>query len=376
MRRIAEFQAIGCLCLLALTACSKKSTAPGPGQESKNEISDDQAKSQGSAAIIAPRARFNPGFPADPKTKVLGDKPGIFTIFISADGKRVAVSNSSFNKKKIQIWDISGEPRKLKEYDGTIRALSPDGKRMHRSIGLTQEVVDADTGKVLGFGGSTDHSYFRSPDVIVNIQPSGDWSKAKKLKIDQYNAADGKLLDSFDASEDDRVRVAAPVNQGRETVLGLEKVNRIQVWDLVNKTLIRETSLKSPKAGSSWWGYTVSSDGKFIAMALGTGEQPVDIFDSTSGNVVATLPRGIGWANGFFVPNRAVYISSSRIERKTYTGDGLDLAAYDVKQQQIVAVFRGHEVAHSARAVSANGKVMASGDQAGNVLIWDLAQVK
>jgi WD40 repeat protein len=327
----------------------------------------------GEAAVrlISPRARFNTAFPSGNR-----ENPRVHTLLLSADGSLAAVSNLSLREKKVQLWDVSGPPRKLREYEGYLKAFSPDGKRFVRSRGLgRREIVDVDGGQVLGrLNYVADHVYFRSPDVVVAMSMSHDWSRAQKFHVRQYDAATGKELSSFEGSDDDRVHICPPVNGGRELVLYVEKANRVQVWDLSARRLVREFPLAPPKGAGSCQGFVAGPDGKWLAVAW-AGGTPTQVLDAATGSAVATLPRGLHAYHAAFAPGRDVYLTPSNLARADKTGSPLDVVAYDLQRRAVVAAFRGHQKPGLEVAVSADGKVMASGDEAGDVLLWDLGQL-
>jgi len=253
-------------------------------------------------------------------------------------------------------------------------ALSPDGKRLVRINPVSRELVDVDSGKLLGNLQSDNSSwYFQSPDVVMGMSRSGDWREAKKLIVRQYDAATGKELNSFEASDDDRVSLCAPVKAGQDLVIGVEKANRVKVWDTGSRKLVREFSL-SPAKDESWYGFIASPNSKWIAVRRGSG--PTEIFNGATGQAAATVPAMLYMYDSAFISDPDIYLALSNIARQDTTGDPLEIAAYDVNRQKVVAAFRGHEVAGLKTAVSANGKVMATGDEKGNVLLWDLGGLK
>jgi WD40 repeat protein len=327
---------------------------------------------EGEAAVqlISPRARFNAAFPS-------GDmlNPRVHTLLLSADGSRVAVSNHAFTAPKIQVWDASGPPKKLHEYEGQVVALSPDGKRLVRWGGVWgPEIVDVGSGKVLGrLSYVGDHFYYRSSDVVVVMKRSNDWRQARKFPVRQLDAATGADLGGFEGSDDDRVSICAPVKGGRELVLGVEKANRVKVWDLSTRRLVREFALAPPESVGMWHGFLASPDGKWIA--VGWGRAGTQVLDGETGSVVTTLPRGLYAYNHAFVPGRDIYLAPSNLARAVKTGPCLDIVAYDLNRRAVIAAFRGHEKPDLQIALSGDGRVMATGDEAGNVLLWDLGQL-
>ena len=98
--------------------------------------------------------------------------------------------------KKIQIWDLTGEPKKLHEFAGVSLAISPDAKIVLRSgPGFEPELADAETGalrKTLPY--RVYQSAFRSPDVLVGVRWGQDDMppKPKRLMISEYTTATGK----------------------------------------------------------------------------------------------------------------------------------------------------------------------------------------
>jgi hypothetical protein len=113
-----------------------------------------------------------------------------------------------------------------------------------------------------------------------------------------------------------------------------------------------------------------------VARGRARGGAPTEILDGTTGAVVATLPGGVNPYHTTFVPGRDVYLAPSNLARAEKTGNPLDVVAYDVQRRAVVAAFRGHQKPGLKVAVSADGKVLATGDEAGDVLLWDLGQLK
>jgi WD40 repeat protein len=334
------------------------------------------------ASVARPRTRFNAGFPSgkdDAKADATADKPGINKLFLSADGSRVAISNLASERKKIHVWDVAAEPKKLYELDGQVRAFSPDGKRLIRRHPSTT-IIAVETGTSLGelkFGG--EYVYFVSPDVVVEMNRSNDWSRPEKFLVRKCDAATGRELESFEASEDNRVSISAPINQNKELVFGMDPANKIKVYDLSTKSSLREFSLGTPDPNSMWFGFLASPDGKWIAVQPDVVESP-KIRDGKTGVEFTDLPKRLQLSirddATAFLPNRNIIMGTSQIGRKSKDDFFIDIVAYDFVKKTVVAGFQGHEVGVLVFAVSADGKVMASGDMDGNVLIWNLDQIR
>jgi hypothetical protein len=200
-------------------------------------------------AILKPRARFSMGLAGLTKNK---GEVKITSLFLSDDGGRLAVANfggdgSQSKTRKAQVWDTTGEPKKLYESDGALRALSPNGKRLVRSLEGT-ELLDVDSRQVLAKLGGTEQMYFRSPDVIVALTAVGFEPKgggATGLRIEQYDAS-AKKASSFTAIAGGRIsrrpgmQCAVPLQGGRWLAVLVEDANRVKVWDLESQQLSRE----------------------------------------------------------------------------------------------------------------------------------------
>ena len=312
--------------------------------------------------VIKPRTQFNVnlGKPGSPEAKV-------GAIFLSADGGRVAASNPRVDlrkaNEKIQIWDINEEPKKRYESDGTVTAFSPDGMSFVRVRDLNfVEIIDVESGKKLGelgYGKMT----FRSADTVVGVLTG-------PLQVTEYEATNGKRRGSFKAPEG-FVYISAPVKQGKELFIGMPKTGSVQVWDLLGKKMVREFSLSGAKLDQLWYGFTVSPNGKWISVRIGA-DPATKIYHATNGKIAATLPRGVGPFDAAFLPNRDIYLLPCNIADKSF----LDIAAYDIDKQTFVAAFRSDKKMSATFAVSADGKVLAVGNIAGDVMIWDLTQLQ
>jgi WD40 repeat protein len=227
-------------------------------------------------------------------------------------------------------------------------------------------VVDVASGQVLGqFNEICSEVFFPSPDVVVG---------SHRGAVRQYDAANGKTLSEFQASDDGGVTHAALAKGGKEVVLGMVKTGAVRVFDLATKKLLREFPLPGVRSNEIWFGYVVSPDGKWIAVQQ--GGDPVRIFDGMIGALVATLWRGSGGYESLFVPGRDIFLTPSNVTRPDKSGNPLDVVAYDVRKQVITAAFRGQERGALVVAVSADGRVLAVGNKIREVLIWDLTELK
>jgi hypothetical protein len=331
--------------------------------------------------IINPRAQFNAGFAASDANKksVAADKQ-VNQLYLTADGKRAAVSTSLGFEGKGQIWDLADQPKKNRDVEGPIFGISPSGKLVFMNLAapikgggaiVTRVIADAETSKVL-YNRAPSDVFFRSQDtaLMVDVQLQG----FKNWDITELG---GKFLKKLGTIE---YPIGAVLNdkgkfakQGREFVMGLSNKNAVKAWDTSTGAVLREVDLSIPHA-RTWYMFNASPDSKWVAVQA--DREPIKILDASTGSLVATVPS-IASSASAFLPDRDVFLCS--VESAKFTGggqDGIDLIAYDIGQKKTIGIFRGHTKNIRSIAVSANGKVIATGDAEGDVLIWDREQLK
>jgi len=323
--------------------------------------------------IIKPRTQFS----ARVETIYSGGRyTGEKELFLCPDGSRIAIRSNVF-PSKTQVWDIAGQPRKLYDFDGYIHALSPDGKSAIRSGPSSIEIAEFESGKKLvqsPFGGG--HFFGPSGQAFAMMTKMDFDGKPRKLMISEFDPATGKNRGNFEALGNDRVEVAGPVKNGNEFFFGTDP-NRIQVYDLSARKVVREFTLAlDAKKRIDWLYFVVSPDGKWIAVRVRNGTEVTTIFDGTTGAQVVALPPALGIWHANFVSGRDLFLAPSSIARKDKKS-GSDIVAYDIAKKRVVAAFRPDQDSQFAgAAVSADGKVLAAGTKDGKVILWDLTQLK
>ena len=308
-----------------------------------------------------------------------GEPPGIERLFLSADGKRLAISTRRTRNGLTgsQIWDIAGAPKRFLLSPGSIEAFSADGKWIVRGKGGQQMVADAETGANLADLPSPGAPvFFRPPGVVISLTGSTDWQKAAPLTVREFDATTGISLGSAVAATDNRVHASLVGKSAQHLVLGIQRANRVRVWDLFARTLVREFPLSSepPKGIVTWNGFAASPDGKWLAVRQDV--KPLAIHDATTGAVVATLPAGVNAFDSLFLPDRPIYLTPSNIARADTSGTSVEVVVYDVSRKAFVAVLRGHDRPGLKLAVSGDGRTLATGDEEGNILLWDTSEIK
>jgi hypothetical protein len=329
-----------------------------------------------SAPVLKPRAQFNPGF-----GKAGSNDARIDRIFVSSDGSRVAISSGTFPNTKVQVWDVSAEPKKVYEGNGQAIALAPQGKRL-LTLGNTgqPEFIDVDAGKSTAKTNYfASNVYFQTADVVLMMTPGLDVAKQKPLVINFIDAGTGNKIASREAVQPDRVTVAPPVKNGAELFCLQMDTPKIQVFDLDNNKVAREFALpvEAPLKVSGF-DLVVSQDGRLMAVMVTGGEMPVaTVYNAMTGAKVAELPRGLTLSgrNTAILPNRDVLIAPSNMAQKDKKS-GVDFVAYDFGKNSLLAVMRGNDKPSYVAAVSTDGRVLVVGNQDGEVMVWDLTQIK
>ena len=349
----------------------KPDESPAPGTSGAGT----DPKGASNVKVISPRARFKCQF----ATNALG-KAEVHDLFLSADGSRLAISNQDNQNGVIQIWDVRAQPARVIEYKGRAEGFSPDGKMVVNGQVLLAgpQVLNADSGKVIWemkHGGT--YFCFRSPEILVVLDRYGV-DKSGKLVIHQYDAATGKDAGSFEAKSDMNFDSCPPVKQGRELFLGQSQSNLVRVWDLQERKLLREFHPANPKppdpkwGKSLWSGFLASPDGKWLLFQ--SGGDPV-VYDTATGKPHIVLPKGFSAFPQAFLPGRSVYVSYQYGAAPDKSDKQFELSAFDLEKKTSIACFRGHESFASELAVSSDGKVMASVEKNGTVLLWRLADL-
>jgi WD40 repeat protein len=347
--------AIGCGKTTPSTSDASGSPPAGDSKKGQPPSDPNAGKSKDSVKTLSPRAVIKTGFGRDEAAQN--------RLFLTPDGKLLAVG--FFDAKKTQIWDTGGEPKKLKEFPGALMAYSPDGKLFVRIAQATgYEVVNAESGTVvatLPTGSSRFH--FRSPDVLVAVGVgSAGAGKNRPLVIKEYNAATGQEKSSLDVPYSEQVDYQVGFNGGQDVAVGSGKVGRIELWNATTKKRTREISLGKPDPNSTIY-FTLSPDGKWAVTAGG-------IVDGKTGAVVATPPSGAIF--GHFVPGRDVYLAKL-IKTDTRTGQvNNGYHALDINKKAVVAFLPFDGV---KTAFSADGKVMVTQNNNGDLQVWDLTQL-
>lgn len=311
-------------------------------------------------------------------------------VLIADDGGRMAVEQRPANvtkpgDSKVQVWDLNGKPAMRYEQAGMLRALSPDGKKLIVQRGSDgSDLVDLETKQIAvriddQLFQTFSYCTFLSNELIVSARPASTTGTKRPLAIRVFNASDGKQAFSFVAGDDDRVSISEPFNQRSQIAIAVENANVVKIWDVMKKQMVREFAVpdagKALSKGRKWKPeMPASSDGKWLALG-----QPriVELWNLEKGEKAQSLNMPFS-SRGAWISTPATYVCAGNMTRPQgqQTGESIDMVAYDLSREKIVASFRGHTALINAFAVADNGKVMATGDRLGHVHIWDLAKIR
>jgi WD40 repeat protein len=340
-------------------------TDPGAGLKADDKKQDPAKPNNEKPGVIADRVRFSADFAQ------AGDAPRIFRVFLSRHGKRVAITNGGLSSRT-QVWDISGEPKKLQDFAGTCEAISPDGKRVIVNKEKDRFILDADTGADKAPIGRSGNPYFHDDNQIWTFRGPYE-GRALLTKINPIN---GQRQDKD---------IAIPVKgSGIENVYHLSDKGELfcyfketaehHVWDTNTQKWTRKTSLKLgageriPQGSHT----TYSPDGQWLVAQAGTAPPfGLTVFNTSTG-AGTKLPR-----DEFSVVQPVFVAGKDLLLLRNYQGPNPNkvIVAYDVKANAIVGSF-GNVESISIVAVSSDGGTLAAGTGEGQVVIWDVKKLK
>jgi WD40 repeat protein len=317
------------------------------------------------AEVIEPKARFTADLGKE------GDARKVARLFLSGDGQRVALGNAhSDNATKGQLWQITGEPKKLQEFNGLLEAISPDGKRLiaYRKDG--RYIVDADSAAdIAKIGGGV--AGFQSNDVCWTIDPYLDANNKKKAIVVSYDAAGKKIKQLEIDDKGERLSFAALSQKGE--IFLVSTSTGVHVWDVASEKWARQIPFKLAPGETVLFVSTpaVSPDGKWLLTSAGKGTFDPVVFDLSTGTAAKVPKKEFFPHNPVFVPNRDILMCDSlQMGSNKY-----HITAYDVKANTVVGTF-GTVQSIAALAVSADGNTLAAGTLEGEIAIWDLTKLK
>lgn len=277
-------------------------------------------------------------------------------LLLSDDGGRLAVAVEKL--QRTQIWDLTGaEPKKLREVPGAARGFAPDGSSYIRYVDGGAELASAETGETVGkLPPAVAHFYgARGLTRVVTADKGG-----KGMYVSEVAMPGARYVTGF------------PVAGSHEPgwALSLHGQVVVQIDSRTGRVKLSEgrTPVEFSLAGTadSWGEVSVSRFGGWYAGRRGN---KVEILKGRTGAVVNSFPEGV--VSGLFVTNRELFLAqgvASAGNKPLAAG----LHAFHPEQKDALATLPG---ATSRAGASANGKVLATEDAAGDILLWDLTQI-
>ena len=358
-------QTLGCAVVLALVVGCGKTKPPRTSALSSPESSASESTSTAPAAKAAEKPNYLANV-LKPRAEVATGHPRkeyeSSRLYLNRDGTRIVAG--LMDGTVTQVWDLRDPPKKLCEVRGAAGPMSPDGKLFVRNGGLSAEVIDAETGKVVSTIESLWGFQFRAPGSLLAYRkdrPKPDEPFAYLVR--RFDPATGKAAEGFTVPVNGDMHVSW--GAAGELVVGTVKTKKVQVWDVAAKKVVREYSLPVGDR-SVWSNFAVTPDGKRFLAGAGKG---FEVFDANTGE---SLGLGAQLSLGpLLVPGRDLVL-----ERHTFGDEKFKVhsgyVAYDYRQKKPVAFLPADGF---AEAVSDDGRVAVLTTKAGNLTVWDLTQV-
>lgn len=329
--------------LAAALGCGKK----GPGAPTDKPGAPKAGKGPDFRALsLAPKKKFDSGM----KT-AWGSTP---ETFVSPDGSRLALRTGvEGGGTMFQVWDVSGEPKKLREAKEWVGHVSPDLKTYNRAS--ESSLLDLDTGKESR--PIKQYARYLTPKLLYTRDYTKGEAGRGEFVVKGIDADTGEATELFRIPARKGSLHDSPARQKGEVFFGFENDAHVEVWNLASKTKAREVTLAEPLLSNPR--PNVSEDGKWYTATVKGGRT---VFDGTTGAVVMRVPG----------------IDSHFVRGTDLVGGGQDLdgkvgtALYDVNTKQPVAYLAALPFSIGA---TKDGKTVYALSKDGEVSVWDLSAV-
>jgi len=292
-------------------------------------------------------------------------------LFLNRDGTRLALSLGK--TEKTQIWDMSGEPKKLFEQKGRAQAFSPDGKLYLRSGADKPEIVNAESGAVvstLQYEGTRDHAavHFRTPEVLIGAMfANRESGKPGELIISEFNTGTGQVTASFKVAYEARnPSIVFGGMDGVEVVVGDSKTKKVQFWNTITQKPSLECLLAEAMPDSHWSYFYASFDGKWLTAQTA---KAIEIFDTKTGAAVSIVPKEANGAR--LCPTGDLFAAHMVFGDEKYNVHQ-GYVVYNIHRKEHLAFLPSSGL---ALTFSADGKVAVNYTKSGELQVWDMTQL-
>jgi WD40 repeat protein len=327
---------------------------------------------------------------ADGKAKIkLEHGAAVQALALGKDGTHIASGGAD---KTVKVWTLAGHATITTPADVRSLCFSPDASRLlvggadnkARVYGVDGQLVEffAHEGPVqaVAFHGDGKRVFTASADKTARMWPlsivwqarhagpvrqavfNGRFDRVvscgddKTVKV--WNAADGKLVQSFDAHEGPVTGVAVNADATRLVSCGADKT--VKIFTLAAKEE-KPVVLTLPAAASS---VTLSPNGQRIAVAVaGEKTSRVHVFDAANGKELHVFAEHAG----------EIPTLSFLADNRTLVSAGADKVVR-LSDMNVLARFDAHAGGAVSVAFHGNGTQVLSGGADKTVKLWDVAK--
>jgi WD40 repeat protein len=233
--------------------------------------------------------------------------------------------------------------------------FAPDGKALI-AHGVRVDLVSGKEPTAFGYSGP----FAASPDGHVLAVAAG------RGKVHLWDATTTKFLGQLAAEGGATSGPLAFSPDGRILALGQAGAASVELWDVAEHKLL--AAFRPAQVPPSFFAFT--PDGGSLVVVPRFADAPVEVWDVTTARLVRRLHRVVD--EDLHGQARAAALSpDGQLLALAYIGG--TVRVYELRSEQVVYRFRGHEGHIRALAFSPNGKELLSAGDDGMALVWRVA---